>query len=136
MWTYKDKIFTNDDILDYVGFVYLITNLDTGKKYVGKKLFTKSKTYQKNNKKRRMRVESDWLTYTGSNVTLNEEVEQGANLKKEILHLCKYRGWLSYLETKEIINRDALLRDDYYNYWFSAKVHAKHLIDKKGGKNE
>ena len=133
MWIYQNKLFTNDEINDNVGFVYLITNLDTGKKYVGKKLFTKSKTYQKNKKKRKTRVESDWLEYTGSNDLLNEEISQGANIHKEILHLCKTRGWMTYLETKEIIERNALLDENYYNYWFSAKVHGNHL--KKGGKN-
>lgn len=127
MWLYEGKEFTSDDIDTHVAFVYLIENLDTNMKYVGKKLFTASKSYQKNGKRRKKRVESDWITYTGSNEMLNEEVSSGANLRKTILHLCKSRGWASYIETKEIFDREALLRDDYYNAFVGCKIHAKHL---------
>ena len=52
MWLYQGKSFTEEMIGDNVGFVYLITNHSSGKSYVGKKLFTKSKSYQKNKKSR------------------------------------------------------------------------------------
>lgn len=127
MWTYQDKPFTSEMIEDYIGFVYLIKNLDTNKFYIGKKLFTRSKTYQKNNKKKKTRVESDWINYTGSNKILMEEVANGANLDKKILHLCTSKGWLTYTETKEIINREALLSDKFYNNFVGCKIHARHL---------
>ena len=38
-WLYNDKVFTSEDILDYYGFCYLITNLDNAKKYIGRKYF-------------------------------------------------------------------------------------------------
>ena len=37
MWYYNGEEFTSEMIEDYVGFVYLITNLSDNKKYVGKK---------------------------------------------------------------------------------------------------
>lgn len=127
MWIYNNIPFTEEMIGEHVGFVYVITNLTTGKMYVGKKLFTKSKTVQRNKKKKRTRVASDWLEYTGSNDVLNEDVQSGHVLKKEIIHLCKSKGWLSYMETKEILVRDCLLSDKYYNSWVSARIRRSHL---------
>lgn len=127
MWLYQGKEFTEDMIGENVGFVYLITNHSSGKQYVGKKLFTKSKTFQKNKKKKRTRVASDWLTYTGSNDQLNEDILAGHSISKEILHLAKSKGWCTYLETKEILSRDCLISDSYYNYWVSCKIRRTHL---------
>jgi hypothetical protein len=127
MWLYNGKEFTSDMKDDYVGFVYLIENLDNGMKYIGKKLFTSSKTYQRNKKKKRMRVESNWNEYTGSNELLNEHVSNGANLQKTILYLCKSKGWMSYFETLEILQRQAIQSNAYYNAWVSCKIQRKHL---------
>lgn len=127
MWLYNGKEFTSDMKDDYVGFVYLIENLDNGMKYIGKKLFTSSKTYQRNKKKKRMRVESNWNEYTGSNELLNEHVSNGANLQKTILYLCKSKGWMSYFETLEILQRQAIQSNAYYNSWVSCKIQRKHL---------
>ena len=127
MWLYNGTEFTEEMIDNNIGFVYQIENLTNGKKYVGKKLFTKSKTYQKNKKKKRKKVQSDWMTYTGSNEELNQDIKSGHQIKKEILHLCQTKGWATYLETKEIINRDCIIKDDYYNIWFSARIRRSHL---------
>ncbi len=126
-WIYQGQPFTEDMIGDWLGFVYQITNLDNGKKYIGRKLFTKSKTVQKNKKKKKTRAPSDWLTYTGSNAELNEAVKDGARLHKEIIHLCASKGWLNYLESKEIFVRDALLDPNYYNQSVRCTVHQVHL---------
>ena len=127
MWTYNGTEFNEDMIEDAVGFVYLIVNNDNRKHYIGKKLFTKSKQYQVKLKKKKKRVSSDWIEYVGSNVPLQEDINEGAVITKTILHLCKSKGWMSWLETKEIINRDALRDERYYNSWVSCKIHAKHL---------
>jgi len=127
MWIYNDCEFTEDMISDNVGFVYVITNVTNNKQYVGKKSFTKSKTYQKNKKKKKTRISSDWITYTGSNDQLNEDIKNGDQVRKEIIHLCRSKGFMSYLETKEILVRDCLLSDKYYNYWVSCKIRRSHL---------
>ena len=127
MWLYNGSEFTEDMISDNVGFVYVITNLTNNKQYVGKKLFTKSKTYQKNKNKKKTRVSSDWMIYTGSNEQLNIDINNGDQIKKEIIHLCTSKGWMTYIETKEILVRDCLLSENYYNYWVSCKIRRSHL---------
>lgn len=127
MWLYNNELFTEDMIGDNIGFVYLITNLNNNRKYIGKKLFTKSKTYQKNKKKKRKRVSSDWQTYTGSNEELNLDIKSGHKVKKEILHLCKTKGWLSYWESKEIFLNDCVIDENYYNAWVQCKIRRLHL---------
>ena len=123
----------DEDVLkEYVGFVYLINELDTNKKYVGKKFFwsTRKLPPLKGAKRKRTVVkQSDWQDYYGSSEHLKEAVEQKGTeaYHREILHLCKTKGECSYLEAKEQFDRDVLLRDDYYNAFIGCKIHAKHL---------
>lgn len=102
------------------GFVYIITNRATGKKYIGKKFFWSSKTLpitKTRKRRKRLKVESDWRTYYGSNKHLIKDVEDMGEdfFYREIIHLCKSKGELSYLEAKEQFDRDALLSETYYN---------------------
>ena len=122
--------FTEDSINGHFGFVYLITHTQSGRKYIGKKFFTKSKTTQVKGKKKRTRVSSDWMTYWGSNLLLQEEVKKNGEDQyvREILHLCKTKSELSYWETWEIFSRHALLNESYYNQWVSCKITKKHLL--------
>ena len=122
-WIYKGRPFQppeNFSPEDYYGFVYIITNRATGRMYVGKKFFWKSKTLpitKKRKRRQRLKVESDWKTYFGSNKHLQEEVQiQGEEVYyREILHLCKTKGECAYMETKEQFDREVLLSDKYYN---------------------
>ena len=125
----KDE-FTEEHIGEAFGFVYMITHLKTGRKYIGKKFFTKSKTKQVKGKKKRSRVSSDWMTYWGSNKKLQEEVKENGvdQYIREILHLCKTRSECSYWETWEIFSRHALMNESYYNEWVSCRIRKDHLI--------
>ena len=125
----KDE-FTEEHIGEAFGFVYMITHLKTGRKYIGKKFFTKSKTRQVKGKKKRSRVSSDWMTYWGSNKKLQEEVKENGEDQyiREILHLCKTRSECSYWETWEIFSRHALMHESYYNEWVSCRIRKDHLI--------
>lgn len=130
-WIYLDEPFTSEDIGDYIGFVYLLTD-QNDKKYVGKKLFvSKRKLPPLKGKTRRRTVikESDWKTYYGSNDEIQILVESGTPFKREILHLCKTKGILSYMELKEQLDREVLLRYDYYNGIVQAKIHKSHVKD-------
>lgn len=127
MWYYGESEFTEDMIKDNVGFVYIIHNITKDKLYIGKKLFTKSKTYQKNKKKKRIRVSSNWIDYTGSNKELNEDIKNGDEYKKYILVLGKTKGWCTYWETKAIFDCNALTDPKYYNDWVSCRIRRIHL---------
>ena len=125
----KDE-FTEEHIGEAFGFVYMITHLKTGRKYIGKKFFTKSKTKQVKGKKKRSRVSSDWMTYWGSNKKLQEEVKENGvdQYIREILHLCKTRSECSYWESWEIFSRHALMHESYYNEWVSCRIRKDHLV--------
>ncbi len=123
-WIFEGSPFTQDMVGESVGFVYEITNLSTGRKYIGKKLFTRAKTRQVKKKKKRFRVESDWADYYGSNEELLKDVETlGKPLfYREILRICGSRAECSYYEAKYQFEADALLKESYYNRWLSVKV--------------
>ena len=124
---------TSEQTVGYFGFVYLITHIKTGQKYVGKKFFTKSKTKQVKGKKKKIRVASDWETYWGSNTKLQEDVKLNGEEEytREVLHLCKNRSECSYWETYEIFNRHALMSESYYNEWVSCRIRKANLIKPK-----
>ena len=131
MWYYKDMLF-EETPENYQGFVYEITELQTNKKYIGKKNFWKPKILPKNSKRKRRirtRVESDWRSYFGSSGVLNQLVEEQGeqNFKRMILKLCKTKGEMSYYEAKLQFENDVLLNDEYYNEFIGCKIHAKHL---------
>lgn len=129
MWLYNEKEFTEDQIGDAFGYVYLITNLKDNRYYVGKKFFTKSGRKQVKGKTKKIRVNSDWMTYWGSSKTVQEDVHNLGveHFKREILYLCKTRSECSYYETLEIFTRGALIKQEYYNDWVSCRIRKAHL---------
>ena len=133
-WIFEDKLFDPDEsfLEDYQGFVYMVTELDTGKKYIGKKFFWKPKTLpvtKTRKRKVKTRVVSDWKKYFGSSQEVKNLVEEkGAeNFKREVLKLCRTKGECSYYEAKLQFEYDVLLREEYYNAFIGCKIHAKHL---------
>jgi hypothetical protein len=125
-WKYNGNLV--EEIADqYIGFVYIITNLTNNKKYIGKKLakFKKTRPPLKGKKrKRKSLVESDWQTYWGSSEHLLADVaELGTeNFSREILYFCTTRGELSYREAKEQFDREVLLTDEYYNGIINVRI--------------
>lgn len=126
---------------DCVGFVYLITNKVSGRKYIGKKLAKFSKTSTKTvklkngtkkKKKVRSKVDSDWQTYYGSSPELSKDVETlGAeNFTREILYYCKSKSECSYVEAREQFSRRVLESTDYYNGHIQVRVHGSHILNK------
>ena len=127
---------------DCVGFVYNITNLVSGRQYIGKKLAKFSKTTYKTvklkngNKKRKRikgKIESDWQTYYGSNDALLKDVaELGTdNFRRDILYYCKSKAECSYVEAREQFSRRVLESDQYYNGHIQVRVHGSHIKGKQ-----
>lgn len=127
MWIYNNIEFTN--VGEYIGFVYLITNITNDRKYIGKKNFYFSKTKTIKGKKTRSKVESDWKEYWSSSDELKADVEKlgEKSFRREILRLCKSKGEMTYFELKEQILRNVLETEEYYNSWISGKIHKKHI---------
>ncbi len=143
MWTYQNEEVTElpDDC---VGFVYIITNLNTGKKYIGKKLAKFSKTTYKTvklkngtkkKKKIRSKIDSDWQEYYGSSPNLTEDVNKlgKEHFKREILYYCKSKAECSYIEAREQFTRKVLESDEYYNGHIQVRVHGSHIKGKLNG---
>lgn len=120
------------------GFIYLITNTVTGKKYIGKKQCVskfKRKPLKGKKNKRIEYKESDWKTYTSSSESLNADILKLGidSFKFEIIKACGSKWELAYEEAKEQINRDVLLRDDYYNGILNLRIGRppKNLLNNK-----
>ena len=56
--------FLSEDIGEHYGFVYCITNVLTGRRYIGRKYFWSLR--KPRGKSRRVKSESDWKKYYGS----------------------------------------------------------------------
>lgn len=129
-WFLDEQPFNDPDETD-VGFVYEITEKNTDKKYIGKKLFWKTVRRKPRGTKRirLVKVPSDWKDYYGSSNDLKDRLKEYGkdNFNREILHICKSKGMLSYMEIKEQINRDVLFREDYYNGIINCRINEKHL---------
>ena len=120
-WMYEGRPFTSDDIGDYYGFVYRITNTTTQKSYIGRKYF-----YQKRKPrggKRRVTSESDWKRYYGSSDDLKQDIRSLGrdSFRREILSLHTTLGKVNYEETKQLFLHNVLMESldngepAYYN---------------------
>lgn len=137
-WTYQGSV-VEELPEDCIGFVYIITNTVSGRKYIGKKLAKFSKTTYKvvklkngtkKKKKIRSKIDSDWQTYYGSSPNLSADIDTLGTDKftREILYYCKSKAECSYVEAREQFERKVLESNDYYNGHIQVRVHGSHIL--------
>lgn len=153
-WLYDGKEITEleDFPENTFGFVYQITHLPTGKKYIGKKqlVYTQKKRIGKKEKKRikeekklkgeraisptfkYVKKESDWKTYYGSSKEVEELLTEGTekDFKREIICYGFTKKQLNYLETKYLFVREVLEKDEYFNSNIQGKYYRKDILIK------
>jgi predicted SPOUT superfamily RNA methylase MTH1 len=150
MWIYKDKkiekIEDFGDLPPY-GFIYRITNIETGKFYIGKKQLISvtnkklgkkelivikeerklNKVQGKQPSKKQVIQESNWLDYWGSCKPLLEEIKQlgKEKYKREIIQITSNTKQLTYYETLYQMSENVLQRDDCHNENIAGKWYKK-----------
>jgi hypothetical protein len=134
MWTYQGKSIQalKDLPTDCVGIIYKIKNITNGKFYIGRKILRNKKTLpplKGKKRKRRLIVESNWKTYTGSCVDLNIDIAKGHEIEKEIIHLCCTKKQMTYYELKHQLLENVLERDDSYNSNIMGKFFRRDLLE-------
>lgn len=127
-WLYRGQALEEIPEKSY-GFVYIIRQKSTGKKYIGRKFFTKAGYKTVNKKRKKIRVESDWRDYWGSSPALAKAIEQFGldDFEREIVRICYNRSECSYFESKLIFEHDAILSEEFFNDWVSVKISSVHV---------
>lgn len=133
-----------EDREPWVGMVYVIENVDSGRKYVGQKLFWKPKYSVKTNKttgkktRKKLRAESDWRDYWSSSDLVKADVEKMGQDRfvRRCVKLCKTKGELNYEELKAQVLNGVLESEDWYNGIIQVRIHKRHVIGKVQGADE
>ena len=139
-WTYQGQLVETLPE-DCVGYVYCITCILTGRKYIGKKLAKFAKTTTKTvtlkngtkkKKKIRSKIDSDWREYFGSSVELTADILKlgKENFTREILFYCKSKAETSYVVAKIQFEYKVLESNDFYNGHIQIRVHGSHIRGK------
>ena len=107
-WVHDRRTFDSDDIGEYFGFVYLITNQSNKRQYIGRKYFWSFR--KPPGKKRKVKQESDWKRYYGSCPELKEDIKKYGKeiFSREILSLHVSKGDCNYEETKQLFLNNVL----------------------------
>ena len=134
-WTYQGTTFTTNDIDGQFGFVYRITNLQSGKQYIGRKYFTSSR--KPRGRRRKRTSESNWKAYYGSSKELTEDRKLLGNqaFRREILSLQPTAGKVNFEETRQLFLNNVLtesLTDGtpaYYNSNILGRYYRKDYYD-------
>jgi hypothetical protein len=134
-WLFEGTPFLSENIDDFFGFVYLITNLQNGRRYIGRKYFWSFR--KPPGKKRKVKKESDWKKYYGSCPELKEDIERlgRQNFSRTILSLHKTPGKTNFEETRQLFLNGVLTESldtggpAYYNSNILSRYFRKDYYD-------
>jgi hypothetical protein len=131
-WIYQGREILDADIEGYQAFCYIITRLDTGRSYIGKKRLIKKTSKPPLKGKKRKRVtygSSDWREYFGSSDELLADIEKTGkdNFRREILFLAKGLGDSSFVELYFQLLTWSISSKNWYNGWVSARIRTSHV---------
>jgi len=138
--TYVEDLINNPafDINQYYGYIYMTTNLENGRQYIGKKIFKNTNNKKLGKKeltslptqrgrtptKKKVITESNWKTYYGSADEVKEWVKHTPpeKLQRVVLRLCLSSKELTYYETKYLFEYDVLSDD---KRWVNSNILGK-----------
>ena len=135
-WYYKGTTFTSDDIGNFFGFIYRITNKISGREYIGRKYFVQKR--KPRGGKRRVTSESDWKKYYGSSPELKDAIKLYGkeSFSREIISLHKTLGKVNYEETRQLFLNNVLTEaldngePAYYNSNVLGRYYRKDYFDR------
>ena len=125
-WTYQNKVITSIEDMPKgtYGFIYEVLYFERNKK-LGKKAL---KLLQEERSKQGLRgrtplkekiiIESDWISYFGSQkeiLTISKKDNSNKNWEKHILQFVPNKKLLTYYETKYLF-KNGILEDKYSNH--------------------
>ena len=138
MWKFNGKdINSIEDMGENIphGFIYIVTHIPSGKRYIGKKviyhnskkklgkkeLLNAPKTQGRPAKFKMTTKESDWSSYYGSNITIKNMIKEGKKdeFTREIIQFVYCKKMLSYFETKLQFINEVL---EYPDLWFNDNI--------------
>lgn len=108
-----------NNISQYAGFVYLITNIKTDQRYIGKKFFWANRSRKVKGLKNRKwkKSESNWKNYKSSSKLVHVGIDKYGinNFRFEILQCYKTRREVNYHEMEFQVIADVLGMNDPNN---------------------
>lgn len=149
MWKFKNKTVKSIEEMpeSTFGFIYEVTHIPTGRKYIGKKVlyFERNKKLGKRALeelrisrkakgiggrtplKQKIVSESDWKTYYGSHTEIMSLIKdkKQEEFTREILQYVPTKKQLTYFECKYLFIKEVLEGNDYINDNILAKFYRK-----------